>query len=77
MAIKNEDIAVVFKALSDPRRIQIVKLLQDGEKCANVLIEGTGMPQSTLSYHMKVLCRSGCSPYPEKQEKRFHRPAGM
>ena len=58
MAIKNEEIAVIFKALSDPRRIQIIKLLQNGEQCACALIEKTGMPQSTLSYHMKVLCRS-------------------
>ena len=73
MAIKNEDIAVVFKALSDPRRIRIVKLLQDGEKCANVLIEGTGMPQSTLSYHMKVLCRSGIVKAREEGKWTYYR----
>ena len=58
MVIRNEDIAVIFKALSDPRRIRILKLLREGEQCACVLIEKLKMPQSTLSYHMKVLCRS-------------------
>ena len=58
VVIKNEDVAVIFKALSDPRRIRILKLLQDGEQCACTLIEKLKMPQSTLSYHMKVLCRS-------------------
>lgn len=59
MAMKNEDIAAIFKAFSDTRRIQIIKLLQGGEKCACELIEELDIPQSTLSYHMKVLCRSG------------------
>jgi len=51
--------ARVFKAFCDERRQRILELLQTGEQCACKLIEGTGMPQSTLSYHMKILCESG------------------
>ncbi|MGN0745890.1 MAG: ArsR/SmtB family transcription factor [Aristaeellaceae bacterium] len=51
--------ARVFKALCDERRQRILELLQDGEKCACVLIEAMDMPQSSLSYHMKILCDSG------------------
>lgn len=54
-----EQRANVFKALADPRRLQILELLQSGEKCACVLIEQMQMPQSSLSYHMKILCESG------------------
>ncbi len=54
-----EDRAKVFKALGDARRLQILSLLQSGEKCACVLLEQMDMPQSTLSYHMKILCESG------------------
>lgn len=54
-----EERARVFKALCDPRRQQILELLRGGEKCACVLIEEMEMPQSSLSYHMKVLCESG------------------
>ena len=54
-----EERARVFKALCDERRQKILELLQDGEKCACVLIEKMGMPQSSLSYHMKILCDSG------------------
>jgi len=54
-----EERAKVFKALCDERRQRILELLQDGEKCACVLIEELGMPQSSLSYHMKILCESG------------------
>ena len=41
------------------RRQRIMELLQGGEKCACVLIEAMDMPQSSLSYHMKILCDSG------------------
>ena len=51
--------ARVFKALCDERRQRIMELLQGGEKCACVLIEAMDMPQSSLSYHMKILCDSG------------------
>ena len=54
-----EDRARVFKALADERRLRILELLQSGEKCAGVLIEQMDMPQSSLSYHMKILCESG------------------
>ena len=53
-----EQRAKVFKAFCDERRQKILELLQKGEQCACKLIEGTGMPQSTLSYHMKILCES-------------------
>ena len=51
--------AKVFKAFCDERRQKILELLQQGEQCACKLIDGTGMAQSTLSYHMKILCESG------------------
>ena len=51
--------AKVFKALCDPNRLAILALLRSGEKCACVLMEEMGMPQSSLSYHMKILCESG------------------
>ena len=54
-----EQRAKVFKAFCDERRQRILELLQNGEQCACKLIEGTGMAQSTLSYHMKILCDSG------------------
>ena len=59
MATHNEERAKVFKALCDERRQRILELLHGGEKCACVLIEEMGMPQSSLSYHMKILCESG------------------
>ena len=54
-----EERAKVFKAFCDERRQRILELLHSGEKCACVLIEEMDMPQSSLSYHMKILCESG------------------
>jgi ArsR family transcriptional regulator, arsenate/arsenite/antimonite-responsive transcriptional repressor len=51
--------AKVFKAFCDEKRLRILELLREGEKCACVLIEQLDMAQSSLSYHMKILCESG------------------
>lgn len=59
MATVYEERAKVFKALCDERRQRILELLHNGEKCACVLIDEMDMPQSSLSYHMKILCDSG------------------
>lgn len=51
--------AKVFKAFCDENRLRILALLRSGEKCACVLLEDLHISQSTLSYHMKILCDSG------------------
>lgn len=55
----HEKNARIFKALCDEKRLAILELLQSGEKCACVLIEKMEIGQSSLSYHMKILCESG------------------
>lgn len=54
-----EEQAKVFKAFCDEKRLRILELLRGGERCACVLIEQLDMAQSSLSYHMKILCESG------------------
>jgi len=51
--------AKVFKALGDPKRIQIVDMLSCGEMCACDLLERFNFTQPTLSHHMKVLINAG------------------
>ncbi|MDL2217790.1 metalloregulator ArsR/SmtB family transcription factor [Christensenellaceae bacterium OttesenSCG-928-M15] len=53
------DHAKVFKAFCDENRLQIIEMLQAGEKCACVLLENLKIGQPTLSHHMKILCESG------------------
>lgn len=45
----------IFKALSDPTRLEIVKILQEGERCACMILESVPCVQSTLSHHLKIL----------------------
>lgn len=47
-----------FKAFCDEGRLKIIEQLQGGELCACELIDRLAMGQSTLSYHMKILCES-------------------
>ena len=54
----NKQIAKVFKALCDENRVEIIKLLQSGEKCACNISDELNLSQSKLSYHMKILCES-------------------
>lgn len=48
----------IFKALCDENRWRILEVLQNGEKCACVLLNELNIQQSTLSHHMKILCDS-------------------
>mgnify|MGYP004450907467 CR=1 FL=1 len=51
--------SAIFKAFCDENRIIIIQHISQGEKCACELIRLTGMKQSRLAYHMKILCDSG------------------
>ena len=53
------DVALICKALSDPNRLKIVQMLSDGEKCGCKLLEAFEITQPTLSHHMKILEECG------------------
>ena len=55
----NRKTAAMFKAFCDENRLQILQLLNDGEKCACRLLEEMQITQPTLSHHMKILCDAG------------------
>ncbi|MDQ0427289.1 MULTISPECIES: ArsR/SmtB family transcription factor [Caryophanaceae] len=45
-----------FKALADPKRLELLKLIgQKGSVCVCDLVDEMAMPQSKLSYHLKIL----------------------
>jgi len=49
----------VLKALSDETRLMIIDMLSCGELCACDILEEFNFTQPTLSYHMKILTKSG------------------
>lgn len=67
MADEIEKIAEIFKALSDPTRLRLVKLLNDckpgickgGPLCVNALAHRLKVTQSAVSQHLRVLRQAG------------------
>jgi len=49
----------VMKALSDPNRVKILKMLQHRFMCVCELQAGLGISQPTVSKHLKILERAG------------------
>ena len=49
----------VMKALSDPNRVKMVKLLQHRMLCVCEIKEALGLAQSTASKHLKILEDAG------------------
>ncbi len=56
---KNRFKAKVFKALSDPVRIDILDFLREGEKCVCEIIPHVKLIQPVVSRHLKILKESG------------------
>lgn len=53
--MNNEEISKISKALSEPKRIEILLLTAEHEMCANEILEKFDITQPTLSHHMKQL----------------------
>jgi ArsR family transcriptional regulator len=53
----------VMKALSDPNRVKMVKLLQRQVLCVCEIQEALGLAQSTASKHLKILEEAGLITY--------------
>lgn len=55
----NQLISNVFKALAHPTRVQIVKLLKNGELCVCDILPNVDSEQSNTSQHLTVLKNQG------------------
>ncbi|MEA5152106.1 MAG: metalloregulator ArsR/SmtB family transcription factor [Oscillospiraceae bacterium] len=67
--MNENDAALICRALGDAKRLRIVRMLSDGEKCACKLLEAFEISQPTLSHHMKILC--GCSLVTARREGKW------
>ncbi len=47
--------AEICKVFTNPKRLEIINLLRDGEKTVNELTELAGVPQANVSQHLTVL----------------------
>ncbi|MHB1295393.1 MAG: ArsR/SmtB family transcription factor [Anaerolineae bacterium] len=56
---ETDTLAEIFKALSHPKRLQILDLLMEGVQCNCELAERLGLSLSLISHHMRILERAG------------------
>src|ERR1700686_4715061 len=62
------DLATIMRALGDPARLEIVRLLADGQpRLCGEIYTTLGVPNSTGSYHLRTLREAGLT---------RHRPVG-
>ncbi|MGH9030436.1 MAG: ArsR/SmtB family transcription factor [Acidimicrobiales bacterium] len=54
-----EAFARTAKAVANPKRIELLELLAQGERTVESLAEATGMGVTNTSAHLQVLARSG------------------
>lgn len=54
-----DDQASVFSALGDPTRLAVIEILRDGTTCVCELVPMLGIPQTLLSYHLRILREAG------------------
>ena len=58
-----KDFIRVIKALSDPNRVKIVKMLQHKSMCVCEMQAALGVAQPTVSKHLKILEEAGFVSY--------------
>jgi DNA-binding transcriptional ArsR family regulator len=54
-----EMVAVRFKVLAEPARLEILSRLREGEMTVGDLVESTGLGQANVSRHLQLLHSSG------------------
>ena len=56
---QNKFKAKIFKALSDPVRLDILDFLRDGEKCVCVIVPHVKLIQPVVSRHLRIMKECG------------------
>ena len=67
--INSEQFIGIMESLSDPIRINILELMMSGEICVCDIVKVTGLSQSKVSYHMRILKDAGL--ISDRQEGRL------
>ncbi len=64
--------AKLFKALSDPIRLEIIDFLREGEKCVCEIIPRLKIVQPLVSRHLKILKECGIVSFRKDGNKRLY-----
>ena len=57
--VANKKAIASLKALAEHIRVELIESLSSGEKCVCDLMQETGLAQSRISFHLKVLKDAG------------------
>ncbi len=69
---KNRFKAKLFKALSDPVRLDILEFLRNGEKCVCEIFPYVKLIQPVASRHLKILKDCGIVSYRKEGNRRLY-----
>ncbi len=64
--------ARLFKALSDPVRLDILEFLRSGEKCVCEIVPHAKLIQPVVSRHLRILKESGIVRYRKDGTRRLY-----
>ena len=62
-----------LQVLAEPRRLQILDLLRDGERPVGELVESLGVSQPAVSKHLRVLKEAGLVEARPDAQRRLYR----
>jgi len=62
----------VLRALSDPRRVQILRLIREGELTAGEIAQRFEITRPAISQHLRVLCQAGLTAERRQGTRRLY-----
>ena len=65
--------ATALQALADPRRLEILELLRDGERPVGELVDRLPVSQPAVSKHLRVLREAGLVEVRTDAQRRLYR----
>jgi ArsR family transcriptional regulator len=69
---KIENLARIFKIISEPNRLKILCLLKGGSKCVCDIWQCLKLPQNLVSHHLKVLKNLGLVSSKKVKQRVFY-----
>ena len=70
--MKHEKTAAIFKALSDPTRLQILKIIQSRERSVNEIVDFFNLSQPTISRHLSTLANCGLLKSRRMEQQKYY-----
>ena len=70
---RDADVAAVLAAVGDPKRLRLLRVLLDGERCVTQCTAATGLSQSSASKHLIRLIDAGLVERQRVGRRQYHR----